>query len=186
MPLVSVVTAKAPLRSTRPRVSVTSDRVLVGRLLYLLYHSNASASSLIAFIPLAERWHQLPSMPQHLDQRLTVARPSSHDRCPPPRRPISRSHRQGEATSRRGVQTGQLVPGTSPVVLSFNSGSWLTKSGQRADTNSARGVPRPDDPSKWRVCASLSPLRTRKPLWLAMPKPSARPNVGSRTRLANG
>jgi hypothetical protein len=40
---------------------------------------------LIALILLAEWWHKLPSMSQHLDQRLALTRPSSHGRCPPPR-----------------------------------------------------------------------------------------------------
>jgi hypothetical protein len=43
--------------------------------------------------------HELSGMPQRLDQRLTVARPSSHDRYSPSCRSISRSHRQGETTS---------------------------------------------------------------------------------------
>jgi hypothetical protein len=95
-------------------------------------------------------------------------------------------------TDREKQQADEVyIPGASfrVRIQSFFllSQAWLglTKSGG-ADTSSARGVARSNDPSEWRVCASLSALYTRKSLWLAMPKPSARPNVGSRTRVADG
>ncbi len=51
------------------------------------------------FCPFAEWRHELSGVSHHLDQRLSVARPSSNDRCSPPCRSISSSNRKGEATS---------------------------------------------------------------------------------------
>jgi len=65
-------------------VSVARGDVLPGRSHNTFTIQTRLLLLLIALILLAERWHKLPGMSQHLDQRLTVTRPSSHGRCPPP------------------------------------------------------------------------------------------------------
>jgi hypothetical protein len=73
------------------------------------------------FGPFAEWRHELSGMSQHLYQCLTVACPSSDDRCSPSCRSISSSNRQGKATSRRGIQTRVVIPGEHIVVPSFSN-----------------------------------------------------------------
>ena len=67
----------------------------------------------------AEWRDELSSVSHHLYQRFIVARPSSDGRCSPSCRSISSSNRQGKATSRRGIQTGVVVPGAHIVVPLF-------------------------------------------------------------------
>jgi hypothetical protein len=69
---------------TRTMVSVARGDVLPGRSHNIFIIKTRLLLLLIALILPAERWHKLPSMSQHLDQRLTVTGPSSHGRCPPP------------------------------------------------------------------------------------------------------